>query len=114
MEVRSVAPHAVENDRQFSGHSDLGFLEANAFGQPQAPVFQRATMPRDQLFHPASEDIALRLANDQAEVLEQATDLVAQIALDIDQQGAAVKHRAYAVTRQWSAPIEWSRLNVSA
>ncbi len=37
------------------------------------------------------EDVAARLADDEAEVLEQATDLVLEIALDLDQQGPAVQ-----------------------
>jgi hypothetical protein len=47
-------------------------------------------MSSNQLFCPTMEDPAARFANDQAEVLEQATDLVLEIALDLDQLSPAV------------------------
>jgi hypothetical protein len=38
-------------------------------------------VPTKQLLNPAGEDSAARLANDQTEVLQQAADLVLEIAL---------------------------------
>ena len=52
-----------------------------------------------QFFDPAGEDVALRLADNQAEVLEQTADLVSQIALDSHQQGPTVQYRADLLTR---------------
>ncbi len=58
------------------------------------------TMPAEQLLDPAAEDSAARLADDQTEVLEQATDLVLEITLDLDQLGPAAQDRPDLVTRE--------------
>ncbi len=56
-------------------------------------------MSAQQLLDPAGEDSAARLADDQAEVLEQAADLVLEIALDLDQLSPAVQDRPELMTR---------------
>ena len=57
------------------------------------------TMPAKQVFDPAREYAALRLADDETEVLQQAPDLVLEIALDLHQLGPAVQHRPNLMTR---------------
>jgi hypothetical protein len=47
-------------------------------------------MPSNQFLDPMMEAPTSRFANAQAEVLEWATDLVFEIALDLDQLGPAV------------------------
>ncbi len=54
-------------------------------------------MPVKQLFDPATEGIAAHFADDQTEVLQQATDLVLEITLDLDQLGPATR-RSYLMT----------------
>ncbi len=56
-------------------------------------------MAAKQLLDPAAEDSAARLADDQTEVFEQATDPVLEIALDLDQLGAAAQDRPDLMTR---------------
>jgi hypothetical protein len=51
------------------------------------------TVRAKQLFGPAVEEMAARFANDKTVVLEQATDLVLKITLDLDQLGPAVQDR---------------------
>ena len=57
------------------------------------------SLPAKQLFDPAPEDLAARLADDESEVLEQAADLVLKIALDLDQLSPAVQNRPDLMTR---------------
>ena len=57
------------------------------------------TLPATQLFGPAPEDIAARLADDETVVLGQATDLVLEITLGLDQLGPAVQDGADLMTR---------------
>jgi len=57
------------------------------------------TIPAKQLFDPATEDVISRFADDQNQVLEQTTDLVLKITLDLDQLVPAVQHRPDLVTR---------------
>ncbi len=60
--------------------------------------------PSDKLFDPVAEDVATGLANAQAEVLQQATNLVLEIALDLDQLGAGVQDRPDLMTRHMTVP----------
>ncbi len=61
---------------------------------------RQKTLPANQLFGPATEDIAARLADDETVVLEQATDLVLEITLDLDQLSPAVQDRPDLMTRE--------------
>jgi hypothetical protein len=54
----------------------------------------------NQLFGPAAKDITTRFANDKTVVLQQATDLVLKIALDLDQLGPAIQYSPDLMTRQ--------------
>src|SRR5215471_1371517 len=47
----------------------------------------------NQFLRSSREDIELGTANNEAEILEQATDLVLEIALDLDQQCSAHQQR---------------------
>jgi hypothetical protein len=41
IELRSIAPDAVQDDRHLSGNRDLRLLEADALDEAQAPGLQR-------------------------------------------------------------------------
>ena len=57
-------------------------------------------MSVEQFFGPSTKDIAARFANDKTVVLEQTTDLVFEIALNLNQLGATVENCADRMTRQ--------------
>ncbi len=80
---------------------DAGDLSAHdlAHGKEGANRLLQQGMLGDQLFGPVAEDVAAHFADDQTEVLQQATDLVLEIAFDLDQLGAAVQERPDLMTR---------------
>ena len=80
---------------------EVGDLSANflAHRQKRSNGLLKVRILGDEFFGPAGEDVALRLADNQAEVLEQTADLVSQIALDSHQQGPTVQDRADLMTR---------------
>jgi hypothetical protein len=57
--------------------------------QERSNRLPQKTMLANQLFDPVAEDVAARLADAQAEVLQQTPDLVAEVTLGIDQLRAA-------------------------
>ena len=41
LELGTVDPDAMQNDSELAGDSGLGLLDADAFGQPHTPSFQK-------------------------------------------------------------------------
>ncbi len=80
----------------------IGDLSTDALAHRQEGAYgllQKGLLS-NELFHSAAEDVALRLADAQAQVLQEATDLVLEIALDFDQLGPAVQDRPDLMTRE--------------
>ncbi len=78
----------------------IGDLSTDAFTyrQQRAHGFLQKRLISNELIHPAAEDIAAALADAQAQVLQQAADLVLEVALDLHQQGPTVQRRSDLMT----------------
>ena len=80
----------------------IGDLSTDALAHCQEGAYGLSQKGRlgNELFHPVAEDVATRFADAQAQVLQQATDLVLEIALDLDQLGPTVQDRPDLMTRE--------------
>ena len=80
----------------------IGDLSANVIsrGQQWSHGIGQDRMIRDQRLDPGAKDLALGLADHQADNLQQTPDLVIEIAFDLDQHCPAGEQRAGAVAVQ--------------
>ncbi len=80
----------------------IGDLSTDAVAHRQEGAYGclQKRLISNELFDPAAEDITAGFADDETEVLQEPTDLVLEIAPDLDQQGPTVQRRPELLTRK--------------